>query len=83
MHKLLALNQRQKMVSFSLIYFLPSSIFQIAWLSFAPLCLKLQVLQRKTEEATAASKRLKELLEAKKSIRETYGARLQQIKCCH
>ncbi|TVU28486.1 hypothetical protein EJB05_20005 [Eragrostis curvula] len=45
MHKLLALNQRQKMV-----------------------------LQRKTEEATAASKRLKELLEAKKSTRETYGA---------
>ncbi|KAK3159072.1 hypothetical protein QOZ80_2AG0145340 [Eleusine coracana subsp. coracana] len=44
MHKLLALNQRQKMV-----------------------------LQRKTEEATAASKRLKELLEAKKSTRETYG----------
>ncbi|WVZ73699.1 hypothetical protein U9M48_021980 [Paspalum notatum var. saurae] len=44
MHKLLALNQRQKMV-----------------------------LQRKTEEAAAATKRLKELLEAKKSSRETYG----------
>ncbi|WOK92526.1 kinesin-like protein KIN-4C isoform X1 [Canna indica] len=39
MHKLLALNQRQKMV----------------------------VLQRKTEEAALATKRLKELLEAKKS----------------
>ncbi|AQK74837.1 P-loop containing nucleoside triphosphate hydrolase superfamily protein [Zea mays] len=45
MHKLLALNQRQKMV-----------------------------LQRKTEEAAAATKRLKELLEAKKSSRETYGS---------
>ncbi|CAO2040713.1 unnamed protein product [Urochloa humidicola] len=44
MHKLLALNQRQKMV-----------------------------LQRKTEEAAAATKRLKELLEAKKSSREAYG----------
>ncbi|KAF8779786.1 hypothetical protein HU200_002045 [Digitaria exilis] len=44
MHKLLALNQRQKMV-----------------------------LQRKTEEAAAATKRLKDLLEAKKSSRETYG----------
>ncbi|KAG2661486.1 hypothetical protein PVAP13_1KG507200 [Panicum virgatum] len=44
MHKLLALNQRQKMV-----------------------------LQRKTEEAAAATRRLKELLEAKKSSRETYG----------
>ncbi|GJM86813.1 hypothetical protein PR202_ga02708 [Eleusine coracana subsp. coracana] len=33
----------------------------------------IEVLQRKTEEATAASKRLKELLEAKKSTRETYG----------
>nr|XP_009401321.1 PREDICTED: kinesin-like protein KIN-4C isoform X1 [Musa acuminata subsp. malaccensis] len=41
MHKLLALNQRQKMV-----------------------------LQRKTEEAALATKRLKELLEAKKSTRE-------------
>ncbi|KAJ4962241.1 hypothetical protein NE237_022180 [Protea cynaroides] len=46
MHKLLALNQRQKMV-----------------------------LQRKTEEATMATKRLKELLEARKaSSRETSGA---------
>ncbi|XP_042407654.1 kinesin-like protein KIN-4C isoform X1 [Zingiber officinale] len=41
MHKLLALNQRQKMV-----------------------------LQRKTEEAALATKRLKELLEAKKSSRD-------------
>ncbi|KAL5207040.1 hypothetical protein ABZP36_031475 [Zizania latifolia] len=45
MHKLLALNQRQKMV-----------------------------LQRKTEEATMATKRLKELLEAKKSTRDAYGS---------
>ncbi|WCJ42628.1 Kinesin-like protein KIN-4C [Euphorbia peplus] len=46
MHKLLALNQRQKMV-----------------------------LQRKTEEATMATKRLKELLESRKvSSRETSGA---------
>ncbi|CAK7347261.1 unnamed protein product [Dovyalis caffra] len=46
MHKLLALNQRQKMV-----------------------------LQRKTEEAAMATKRLKELLESKKmSSRETIGA---------
>ncbi|XP_043713863.1 kinesin-like protein KIN-4C isoform X2 [Telopea speciosissima] len=46
MHKLLALNQRQKMV-----------------------------LQRKTEEAAMATKRLKELLEARKaSSRETSGA---------
>ncbi|KGN60259.1 kinesin-like protein KIN-4C [Cucumis sativus] len=42
MHKLLALNQRQKMV-----------------------------LQRKTEEAAAATKRLKELLESRKAARET------------
>lgn len=45
MHKLLALNQKQKMV-----------------------------LQRKTEEATMATKRLKDLLEAKKSTRDTYGS---------
>uniref|UniRef100_A0A0E0CRD1 Kinesin motor domain-containing protein n=1 Tax=Oryza meridionalis TaxID=40149 RepID=A0A0E0CRD1_9ORYZ len=45
MHKLLALNQRQKMV-----------------------------LQRKTEEAAMATKRLKESLEAKKSTRDTYGS---------
>uniref|UniRef100_F6H136 Kinesin motor domain-containing protein n=1 Tax=Vitis vinifera TaxID=29760 RepID=F6H136_VITVI len=46
MHKLLALNQRQKMV-----------------------------LQRKTEEASMATKRLKELLESRKaSSRETLGA---------
>ncbi|KAJ1416421.1 P-loop containing nucleoside triphosphate hydrolase [Sesbania bispinosa] len=46
MHKLLALNQRQKMV-----------------------------LQRKTEEASLATKRLKELLESRKaSSRETTGA---------
>ncbi|KAJ9166469.1 hypothetical protein P3X46_021220 [Hevea brasiliensis] len=46
MHKLLALNQRQKMV-----------------------------LQRKTEEASMATKRLKELLESRKaSSRETYSA---------
>ncbi|KAI4307496.1 hypothetical protein L6164_030675 [Bauhinia variegata] len=42
MHKLLALNQRQKMV-----------------------------LQRKTEEASLATKRLKELLESRKASRET------------
>ncbi|XP_022941355.1 kinesin-like protein KIN-4C isoform X1 [Cucurbita moschata] len=42
MHKLLALNQRQKMV-----------------------------LQRKTEEAAQATKRLKELLESRKAARET------------
>ncbi|KAJ0986665.1 hypothetical protein J5N97_005021 [Dioscorea zingiberensis] len=46
MHKLLALNQRQKMV-----------------------------LHRKTEEASMATKRLKELLEARKaSSRDTYGS---------
>ncbi|XP_008674515.1 kinesin-like protein KIN-4C isoform X2 [Zea mays] len=45
MHKLLALNQRQKMV-----------------------------LQRKTEEAAAATKRFMELLEAKNSSLETYGS---------
>ncbi|KAG8059471.1 hypothetical protein GUJ93_ZPchr0002g26634 [Zizania palustris] len=45
MHKLLALNHRQKMV-----------------------------LQRKTEEAAMATKRLKELLEAKKSTRDAYGS---------
>ncbi|XP_038896818.1 kinesin-like protein KIN-4C [Benincasa hispida] len=44
MHKLLALNQRQKMV-----------------------------LQRKTEEAAQATKRLKELLESRKAARETSG----------
>uniref|UniRef100_A0ACD5YZ84 Uncharacterized protein n=1 Tax=Avena sativa TaxID=4498 RepID=A0ACD5YZ84_AVESA len=44
MHKLLALNQKQKMV-----------------------------LQRKTEEAAMATKRLKDLLEAKKSSRDTHG----------
>uniref|UniRef100_A0A453B9R9 Uncharacterized protein n=1 Tax=Aegilops tauschii subsp. strangulata TaxID=200361 RepID=A0A453B9R9_AEGTS len=46
MHKLLALNQKQKMV-----------------------------LQRKTEEATMATKRLKDLLEAKKSTRDAHGNR--------
>ncbi|CAI9116148.1 OLC1v1017224C1 [Oldenlandia corymbosa var. corymbosa] len=45
MHKLLALNQRQKMV-----------------------------LQRKTEEAAQASKRLKELLESRKASRELSGS---------
>ncbi|GJU13643.1 kinesin-like protein KIN-4C isoform X1, partial [Tanacetum coccineum] len=45
MHKLLALNQRQKMV-----------------------------LQRKTEEASMATKRLKDVLEARKTSRETYGS---------
>ncbi|KAL3340201.1 hypothetical protein AABB24_028698 [Solanum stoloniferum] len=45
MHKLLALNQRQKMV-----------------------------LQRKTEEATMATKRLKELLESRKTSRDNAGA---------
>ncbi|PWA55123.1 P-loop containing nucleoside triphosphate hydrolases superfamily protein [Artemisia annua] len=44
MHKLLALNQRQKMV-----------------------------LQRKTEEASMATKRLKDILETRKTSRETYG----------
>ncbi|CAA2955240.1 kinesin KIN-4C [Olea europaea subsp. europaea] len=44
LHKLLALNQRQKMV-----------------------------LQRKTEEASMATKRLKELLESRKAFRETFG----------
>ncbi|KAL2489056.1 P-loop containing nucleoside triphosphate hydrolase superfamily protein [Forsythia ovata] len=44
MHKLLALNQRQKMV-----------------------------LQRKTEEASMATKRLKELLESRKASRDTFG----------
>ncbi|KAG9149658.1 hypothetical protein Leryth_017578 [Lithospermum erythrorhizon] len=44
MHKLLALNQRQKMV-----------------------------MQRKTEEATMATKRLKELLESRKPAREISG----------
>lgn len=33
----------------------------------------LQVLQRKTEEAAMATKRLKELLEARKSSRDTSG----------
>ncbi|KAK6116090.1 hypothetical protein DH2020_008359 [Rehmannia glutinosa] len=45
MHKLLALNQRQKLV-----------------------------LQRKTEEAAMATKRLKELLDSRKASRETPGA---------
>ncbi|KAI3460070.1 hypothetical protein Pfo_016733 [Paulownia fortunei] len=45
MHKLLALNQRQKLV-----------------------------LQRKTEEAAMATKRLKELLDSRKAARETPGA---------
>ncbi|KAH6816991.1 P-loop containing nucleoside triphosphate hydrolases superfamily protein [Perilla frutescens var. frutescens] len=45
MHKLLALNQRQKLV-----------------------------LQRKTEEAAMATKRLKELLDSRKAPRETSGA---------
>ncbi|KAG8369179.1 hypothetical protein BUALT_Bualt15G0124300 [Buddleja alternifolia] len=44
MHKLLALNQRQK-----------------------------QVLQRKTEEAAMATKRLKELLDSRKASREAHG----------
>lgn len=32
-----------------------------------------QVLQRKTEEAAVATKRLKELLEARKSVRDSSG----------
>lgn len=32
-----------------------------------------QVLQRKTEEASMATKRLKELLESRKALRETFG----------
>ncbi|KAJ0986624.1 hypothetical protein J5N97_004980 [Dioscorea zingiberensis] len=52
MHKLLALNQRQKMV-----------------------------LHRKTEEASMATKRLKELLEARKaSSRDTYGVLMHAIE---
>lgn len=51
MHKLLALNQKQKMV-----------------------------LQRKTEEAAMATKRLKDLLEAKKSTRDTHGTSASGIQ---
>lgn len=51
MHKLLALNQKQKMV-----------------------------LQRKTEEAAMATKRLKDLLEAKKSMRDTHGTSASGIQ---
>jgi len=61
MHKLLALNQRQKMVNrFS------NNSFLLYWLN--PLFMSsLQVLQRKTEEASLATKRLKELLESRKT----------------
>jgi kinesin family protein 4/21/27 len=37
-----------------------------------PAC-SMKVLQRKTEEAAMAAKRLKDLLETKKSTRDTYG----------
>ncbi|OAY79180.1 Kinesin-like protein BC2, partial [Ananas comosus] len=51
MHKLLALNQRQKMV-----------------------------LQRKTEEASLATKRLKELLEAKKASSREISVRVHEVR---
>lgn len=67
MHKLLALNQRQKMVSKSLcgMAFIYRNIYSLLYTC--------QVLQRKTEEANMATKRLKELLESKKTSRETPG----------
>lgn len=39
-----------------------------------------QVLQRKTEEAAVATKRLKELLEARKSVRDSSGTFLLDSK---
>jgi kinesin family protein 4/21/27 len=67
MHKLLALNQKQKMVSFLFFFLmLPSNLLVM------PAC-SMKVLQRKTEEAAMAAKRLKDLLETKKSTRDTYG----------
>lgn len=70
MHKLLALNQRQKMVRKCLLGF-ASFIYRKIFSFFSTLC---QVLQRKTEEASMATKRLKELLESRKtSSRETSG----------
>ncbi|OEL32324.1 Kinesin-like protein KIN-4A [Dichanthelium oligosanthes] len=53
-HKLQALNQRQKLVSFSPKVMTQEILFY-------------EVLQRKTEEAAMATKRLKEILEARKS----------------
>ncbi|KAF6143958.1 hypothetical protein GIB67_017566 [Kingdonia uniflora] len=58
-HKLQALNQRQKMVTASFLHLKFSNNY---------------VLQRKTEEAAMATKRLKELLEARKSsVRDSSG----------
>ena len=50
-------------------------------------CISIQVLQRKTEEAAMATKRLKELLEARKSsARENSGMRylfVYIVSYCH
>lgn len=70
MHKLLALNQRQKMVS---LWLITSFCGLGCWLFLLFMC-SFQVLQRKTEEAAMAAKRLKEVLESRKaSSRETTG----------
>ena len=42
----------------------------------------MQVLQRKTEEAAAATKRLKELLEARKSNKENATSGILQLNLC-
>lgn len=72
MHKLLALNQRQKMVA-TMVYEFDISIVMdiIMVISVLTYMLSFQVLQRKTEEASMATKRLKELLESRKTSRET------------
>ncbi|KAK3019934.1 hypothetical protein RJ639_004917, partial [Escallonia herrerae] len=82
-HKLQALNQRQKMVRISLAlqYLFISVLIRLSCteyyfekkLNFEIHCIS-NVLQRKTEEAAMATKRLKELLEARKSsTRENPG----------
>ena len=77
MQKLLASNQRLKMVKpcflyddISLLFFFrggrgSESLLEICFPTFGPF---VQVLQRKTEEASAATKRLRELIESRKAL---------------
>ena len=74
MLKLQALNQRQKMVQLH-------EVVMTVTLGYLDLiCFHYQVLQRKTEEAALAARRLKELLESRKSCsKETAYAGMNQI----
>lgn len=78
MHKLLALIQRQKMVNIPSFQLKSENLTcQIIINSTYSLC---QVLQRKSEEAAMATKRLKEVLDSRKaSSRMPYGIEFVKI----